>query len=127
MLTRSLPYIASGVLLAMLKKSGGFSEITGFQGYTNVSLIGGIILNVLLVLIFSEVYYIMDKSEQDEKHFDFESYTDAIYFTTVASSSCGFGDILPKTKKAKIVVTTQLMLQFFVLVPMLIESFKPGN
>ena len=123
---RALPYLTSGVLLAVLKKTGGFSEMKDFQGYTNVSLVGGIILNVLLVLIFSEIYFIMDQSE-DGKHFGFDGYTDAIYFTTVASSSCGFGDILPKTKKAKIIVTTQLMLQFFVLVPMLIESFKPGN
>ena len=126
MLTRTIPYITFAILTEILKKSGGFREILSFKGYKDVALIGGIILNIMVVLIFAEIYYIMDTTSNGE-HFGFDGYTDALYYATVCSSSVGFGDILSKTKKAKMVTTLHLMIQFFVLVPMIIESFKPGD
>ena len=126
MITRGIPYVTFAILTAILKKTGGFREISSFKGYRDVSLIGGIILNIMVVLIFAEVYYIMDITSNGE-HFGFEGYTDALYYSTVCSSSVGFGDILSKTKTAKSVTTLHLMIQFFVIVPMIIESFKPGD
>ena len=126
MVTRGIPYAVFGILTAILKRTGGFREISSFKGYRDVSLIGGIILNVMVVLIFAEVYYIMDMTNNGE-HFGFDGYIDALYYSTVCSSSVGFGDILSKTKIAKTVTTLHLMIQFFVIVPMIIESFKPGD
>ena len=123
---RGIPYVTFAILTAILKKTGGFREISGFKGYKDVALIGGIILNIMVVLFFTEIYYIMDKKSNGE-HFGFEGYTDALYYSTVCSSSVGFGDILSKTKQSKIITTLHLMIQFFVLVPILIESFQPGD
>ena len=126
MVTRGIPYVIFGILTAILKRTGGFREISSFKGYRDVSLIGGIILNVMVVLIFAEVYYIMDTTSNGE-HFGFDGYRDALYYSTVCSSSVGFGDILSKTKTAKSITTLHLMIQFFVIVPMIMESFKPGD
>ena len=126
MVTRAIPYVTFAILTKILKKTGGFREISTFKGYRDVSLIGGIILNIMVVLIFAEVYYIMDTTSNGE-HFGFDGYIDALYYSTVCSSSVGFGDFLSKTKTAKAITTLHLMIQFFVLVPMIIESFKPGD
>ena len=126
MITRTIPYISAAILVGILKKSGGFSEIMNFNGYRDIQLIGTIIMNILLVLLFAEIYWTMDTSS-GSKHFGFGEYLDSLYFTTVTSSSTGYGEITPKTRSARIVVMIHLVLQFFVLVPMLIESFKPGN
>ena len=126
MITRAIPYITFAILTKILKKSGGFREISGFKGYKDVALIGSIIINIMVVLTFAEIYYIMDTTSNG-KHFGFEGYTDALYYSTVCSSSVGFGDFLSKTKEAKIITIIHLMIQFFVLVPMIIESFKPGD
>lgn len=128
MYTRAIPYAVAAFLTGILKQIGGFQEIMGFKGYFNVALTGGIILNILVVLVFAEIYLTMDKVGEG-RHFggDIDNYTDALYFSTISSVSIGYGDILPKTKSAKMVVITHAMLQFFVLVPLLLESFKPGN
>ena len=127
MYTRAIPYAVAAGLISTLKKIGAFQEIVEFKGYKDVSLIGGIVLNILLVLVFAEIYLTMD-NVGNGKHFGgLDGYTDALYFSTTSSTSMGFGDVLPKTKVAKMVVVTHAMLQFFVLVPMIIESFKPGN
>ena len=126
MYTRAIPYAVAASLIKILHKIGAFQEIVGFKGYFNVSLIGGIILNILLVLIFSEIYLTMDKLG-DGKHFGGLDQIDSIYFSFITGSTTGYGDTLPKTKAAKMVVMTHVTLQMFVLVPMIIESFKPGN
>jgi len=126
MITRSIPYVTFAILTAILKKTGGFREISGFKGYKDVALIGTVITNIMVVLTFAEIYYIMDTTSNG-KHFGFEGYTDALYYSTVCSSSVGFGDLLSKTKQAKMVTTLHLMIQFFVIVPILIESFQPGD
>jgi len=126
MFTRSIPYAVAASLLVILKRIGGFEEIKSFTGYRDVSLVGGIILNILLVLIFSEIYLTMDQLG-DGKHFGGLDQIDAIYFSFITGSTTGYGDTLPKTKAAKIAVMSHVTLQMFVLVPMIIESFKPGN
>jgi len=128
MYTRAIPYAVAASLIAILKKNGGFQEIMGFKGWNDVALTGGIILNILLVLVFAEIYLTMEQVGEG-RHFggDIDSYATSLYFSTVSSSSVGYGSITPKTTAARMVVVTHLMLQFFVLVPMIIESFKPGN
>ena len=126
MYTRAIPYAVAAFLTGVLNRIGGFKEIREFTGYRDVSLVGGIILNILLVLIFSEIYLTMDKLG-DGKHFGGLDQIDSIYFSFITGSTTGYGDTLPKTKAAKMVVMTHVTLQMFVLVPMIIESFKPGN
>ena len=98
MSTRPITYLTAGVLIGILKKSGGFSEIMNFSGYKDIQLLGTIIMNILLVLVFSEIYWTMDSSSNG-KHFGFGEYMDSLYFTTVTSSSTGYGEITPMTKK----------------------------
>lgn len=126
MIARSIPYITAAVLLSVMKKTGGLSEILNFTGYKDTQLLGTIILNIVLILLFAEIYWMMDSSAEG-KHFSFDGYIDSLYFTTVTSSSTGYGEITPKTRSARIVVMTHLLIQFFVLIPILLETLKPGN
>ena len=114
------------ILVRMLMKNGGVYEITSFRPFGDTTLIGGIISNILVVMVFAELYWGLDKSD-DEEHFGFKSPLDAYYFSTVTSSSVGYGDFLPISNKAKILNMTHIIIMFFVLIPIILEALKPGN
>lgn len=126
MYSRVIVSVVFAVLIKILQSTGGIKEITSFGLRKDTVLIGSIISNILVVIVFAELYYILDRDETEE-HFGFESLTDAYYFSTVTSSSVGYGDILPKTKKAKILNMVHIMTMFFVALPVIFEALKPGN
>ena len=74
-------------LIAILKKTGGISELTSFGFSKDTTLIGTIIINVIIVTIFAESYWLLDNTGKDGEHFGFETPLDAYYFSTVTSSS----------------------------------------
>jgi hypothetical protein len=116
----------SGVLVKVLHKIGGFREIRTFGLLKDATITGSIIVNILVMIIFSELYWALDQDDSEE-HFGFEDSVDAYYFSTVTSSSVGFGDVLPRSKKAKILVMIHIMTMFFVVLPIVLEALKPGN
>ena len=127
MYSRVIVAVVLAVLIKILKTTGGLKEITSFGIRKDTVLIGSIISNILVVIVFAELYYILDQDNTEEEHFGFENLTDAYYFSTVTSSSVGYGDILPKTKKAKILNMAHIMTMFFVALPVILEALKPGN
>jgi len=114
------------LLLKLLSKNGGISEITSFRPFGDTTLIGGIVSNILVVILFAELYWGLDKSD-DEEHFGFKSPLDAYYFSTVTSSSVGYGDFLPLSNKAKMLNMTHIVVMFFIFIPIVLEALKPGN
>lgn len=75
-----------------------------------------ILLQLGIILVFSVIYYNMHSDnfifiERDDKK-DENNYLDYFYFSTVTSSSTGFGDISPKTTIAKVIVTLQILLTY---------------
>ena len=121
----TLPLVA--MMLGVMYKTGGFKELISFGLTKDTALLGGIISNVVVVILFSELYWILDQSGEEGEHFGFETPLDAYYFGTVTSSSVGYGDFLPRSKKAKILTIVHIMTLFFVILPIILEALKPGN
>jgi len=117
-----LPIIAMAV--KVLKENGGVQELTSFK--VNPTLINGIIVNILMTIIFAEIYWRLDYGN-DHKHFGFEEPIDAYYYVLVTNSTIGYGEITPKTKLAKSLVMGQITIMFFTVVPIIVEALKPGN
>ena len=114
-------------LIAILKKTGGISELTSFGFRKDTTLIGTIIVNVIIVTIFAESYWLLDNTGKDGEHFGFETPLDAYYFSTVTSSSVGFGDYLPKSGKAKILNIVHILTMFSIILPVIVRALEPGN
>lgn len=114
------------VLLKALQSTGGFGEIFSFGIRKDTVLLGSIISNVLVVMAFAEMYWVLDQDDSEE-HFGFEGLIDAYYFSAVTSSSVGYGDVLPKSKKAKVLTVVHILTMFFVVLPVVLEALKPGN
>jgi hypothetical protein len=64
------------------------------------------ILNITLITIMYGVIY----ANLDRRHFNFKSVIDPFYFSFTTASSVGYGDIVPQTTKAKMLVMTQQLL-----------------
>ena len=43
-----------------------------------------------------------------------ESYIDALYFSIVTQTTVGYGDIMPKSKRAKVIVSIQILLSMYI-------------
>ena len=114
------------VLITLLKHNGGFKEIWSFGLRNDKVLVSSIVSNILVVVCFAELYWWLDQDDTEE-HFGFDSHVDAYYFSTVTSSSVGYGDFLPLSKKARILNMVHILTVFFVILPIVFEALKPGN
>ena len=115
-------------LAAILKKTGGVSELVSFGFTKDTALIGTIVVNVIIVILFAEMYWFIDQTGENKgEHFGLESPVDAYYFSTVTSSSVGYGDVLPKSKKAKMLVIFHIMTMFLIVLPILLKALEPGD
>lgn len=123
---RLLVACALALALKMLAITGSAKEIASFRPLVDKSLTGGIISNLFVLVLFAEIYWQIDQDDT-ETHFGFESVLDAYYFSTVTSSSVGFGDYLPKTKKAKVLTMVHIMSMFFVMLPVVLKALETGN
>tara|TARA_A100001015_G_C14499612_1_gene522474 strand:+ start:53 stop:340 length:288 start_codon:yes stop_codon:yes gene_type:complete len=72
--------------------------------------------HMLLVIIFSGVYYESLSPDDFNGGEGLKNYSDYLYFTIVTHASVGYGDISPKTKKAKILVSTHIVLAFVFII-----------
>lgn len=122
---RLLVACAIAVAFKSLAMTGAVKEIVTYRPLIDTSLMGGIISNIILVVVFAELYWHVDQGEDDgREHFGFESALDAYYYSTVTSSSVGYGDILPKTPKAKILTSIHIMSMFFVMLPIVLKALE---
>ena len=114
------------ILIKLLHHTGGFREIWTFRLFKDTALLGSIVSNIIVVIVFAEIYWILDQDDKED-HFGFKDPIDAYYFSAVTSSSVGYGDILPKTRKARLLNMVHIMTMFFVIIPIIFEALKPGN
>jgi voltage-gated potassium channel len=68
----------------------------------------------LFVLLFAAVYFAMARASPASFSHPL-TRTDALYFTVTIFSTVGFGDITPASQAARLVVTTQMILDLLVL------------
>lgn len=75
-----------------------------------------LIMNMILLLIFSMIYYFLFKSG-DHFHIKYkdESYLDSLYYTIVTQAFLGYGDIYPISKTAKIVVIIHVFIMLIII------------
>ncbi len=103
------------------------SEIFTFKPWIDASLVGGILSNLVLLVVFAELYWHVDQEKDFERggqHFGFESALDAYYYSTVTSSSVGYGDFLPRTPKAKMLTMIHIVSVFFVMLPVILKALE---
>ena len=68
----------------------------------------------LFIVVVASVYYVL--SQDDASAFsEALSKTDALYLTITIFSTVGFGDITPQTDSARLVVSTQMILDLVIL------------
>jgi voltage-gated potassium channel len=73
---------------------------------------------IVISLLFGIIY-----SSLEPGHFDFKSMLDPFYFSFTTMSTVGYGDYIPKTNLAKVLVMCQQSLLFneFIQVAKLIK------
>lgn len=73
---------------------------------------------IIISLLFGIIY-----SSLEPGHFDFKSMLDPFYFSFTTMSTVGYGDYIPKTNLAKVLVMCQQSLLFneFIQVAKLIK------
>jgi voltage-gated potassium channel Kch len=65
--------------------------------------------NILLVIIFAAIYYIVDHSVDYKTHNKKLSLIDSLYFSIVTQTTLGFGDIVPTHSLTRIIVIIQCL------------------
>jgi hypothetical protein len=63
----------------------------------------------LFLLLFASTYYVMARTSPASFAHQL-TRTDALYFTVTTFSTVGYGDIAPATQSARLVVTSQIIL-----------------
>lgn len=83
----------------------------------------------LFLLLFATTYLLLSRG--DAATFSEElTKTDALYFTVTIFATVGFGDISAKTETARLVVTTQMLLDLVVLglgIQVILGAVKRGK
>ncbi|CAM9262949.1 unnamed protein product, partial [Hapterophycus canaliculatus] len=120
---RILVACAIAIATKGLAMSGAATEIISFRPWVDNALVGGILSYLIVLVVFAELYWQLDQDD-DEKHFGFASVVDAYYFSTVTSSSVGFGDILPKSNRAKLLTMAHILAMFFVMLPVVLKALE---
>lgn len=114
---------AIAVAIKGLVMGGATEEIFLFRPRIATPLVGGILINLIVLITFAELYWQLDQDE-DQEHFGLGSVYDAYYFSTVTSSSVGYGDFLPKSKAAKTLTSVHILAMFFVMLPVVIKALE---
>ncbi len=93
------------------------------------ALEGTLLVLPLFLVLFASTYYMMSRG--DASNFtEALSRTDALYLTVTIFSTVGFGDISPKLESARLVVSTQMILDLVILglgVRILLNAVQRGR
>ena len=72
-----------------------------------------ILLQFAIILVFSIIYYFAGNNNfiyvNNSKNLE---YLDFLYFSTVTSASTGYGDIIPNTNLARLLVSIQITITY---------------
>ena len=100
---------------AIKKKLGRFFHARELIAYRILFYLG---VYVFFVFSMATMYYVFTKNDAD-KHWGVESitYADMLYFSIVTCSTVGYGDITPKSSRARMLVSFNIMLM--IIVPIL--------
>tara|TARA_Y100000590_G_scaffold382967_1_gene453314 strand:- start:424 stop:708 length:285 start_codon:yes stop_codon:yes gene_type:complete len=90
-------------MLKDLRKKYGARKFTWFS-------------HLFIVMVFSGLYYYYLTPEDFNGGEGLNDYTDYFYYTVVTHASVGYGDISPKTKKAKMLVTLHIIIAFVLII-----------
>lgn len=74
---------------------------------------------VFITLVYGFLYSQMSQSE-----FGFKDPIDPLYFSFTTMSTVGYGDISPKTRRAKMLVMTQQMFLMFGEIALFLKYFR---
>jgi voltage-gated potassium channel Kch len=69
----------------------------------------------LFLLLYSATYFLMSHTSAINFSVHALTRTDSLYFTVTIFATVGFGDISPASQAARLVVTTQMVLNLIVL------------
>jgi ion channel len=69
----------------------------------------------VFILLFAATYFVMGQSNADNFNVDSLTRTDSLYFTVTVFATVGFGDITATSQVARVVVTTQMILDLLVV------------
>jgi len=83
----------------------------------NKQLIRLLFVNLLLMIFFAIIYKLIDKEQEQSFSQDKKmSMLDSIYYSVVTHTTVGYGDISPKSNKARI--ATILHILFVLIISM---------
>lgn len=68
--------------------------------------------HLVIVLLFSGVYYQYLTPDDFNGGDGLKEYNDYLYFSVITHASVGYGDISPKSRRAKMIVTLHAVLAF---------------
>jgi voltage-gated potassium channel len=69
----------------------------------------------LFLLVFATTYFLLEQSDPDSFSTLGLTRSDALYFTVTVFSTVGFGDIVATSQTARLLVTTQMILDLLIL------------
>ena len=74
-------------------------------------------IQIFIIILFSLIYYFIGNDNfilnySNNNIINKFNFFDYLYFSVVTSSTTGYGDIIPSTKLARILVTTQILLVY---------------
>lgn len=69
----------------------------------------------LFLLLFASTYIVMASTTPSSFNLAHLTRNDALYFTVTTFATVGFGDIVPATQAARLVVTGQIMLDLLIV------------
>ena len=72
--------------------------------------------HLCILIFFSIVYFNYLTSDDFNSSDKLENYSDYLYFSVITHSSVGYGDISPKTPKAKKLVMLHVIITFSMII-----------
>lgn len=73
-------------------------------------------LHFLVILIFSVIYYYYLIPEDFNSSDTLKGYIDTLYHTIITHASVGYGDIYPKTRRARLITMCHVILVIALLI-----------
>jgi len=106
--------LAIGLVILLAVASWQVRSIISAK-HPTVRAIGALATTVpLFLLLFAVTYFLMAKTSP-ASFTDHLTSTDALYFTVTTFSTVGYGDITAVSESARLVVTTQMILDLLIL------------
>jgi voltage-gated potassium channel len=104
--------VASLVLVGLVVRRQLRAREEGFAGLAAVEAL--LTALYLLVLVFAQVYFRLETASAGQ-FAGLSDRTDALYFTVTTVTTVGFGDVHAQETAARVLVTVQMLFNFFYL------------